>query len=269
MNETQENTPETKSKLPLVIGVTLSALILGGLLVYVIQSNTNNKKGSTLEDISTTTPNYTIEEVGGVDVQSLAPNLDREVQFPESMPQEARAILTKQINDTSARIKKDITRADDWFTLGVLYHNANDYIGARDVWDFLAQVVPAPGVETVYENLGKLYKYNLKDFPKSETYLKKAISADSKVISPYFELHELYRYLYKTDTTLAVDILITAAAKFPENPDPYGLLGAYYRDRGENTKAIDAYTKALDRARKAGIVSQVDGFGAEIEKLSN
>lgn len=266
MNET--TTPEKKSKLPLVIGVSLSALILGGLLVFILQSN-SLKNNEVVESSGSGNDNYTIEEVGGVDLRSLAPNLDREVQFPANTPLEAQAIMKKQIGDVAIRLKKDMNRADDWFTLGVLYHSASDYEGARDVWNFLAEVVPAPGVATVYENLGKLYKYNLKDFPKSEMYLKKAMTADPKMISPYFELHELYRYLYKTESTLAVDTLISAGAKFPENPDPYGLLGAYYRDRGDKVKALEVYTTALERARKAGNVTQIDGFGAEIEKLSN
>ncbi len=247
-------------------------IVLGALatVAYFAGRHLAPAKGDesgSLSVVSTTTPNYSIELEPEVSIKDLAPSLDRGIQFGASVPPAVRTVIQKNADEVIARLKKDLSRADDWFTLGVLYHSANDYAGARDVWIFLTKAVPAPGSSTAYDNLGKLYKFDLKDYPKSESYLKQSIQVNPKSITPYFELHELYRYLYKQDTTAAVDILVTASQKFPTNPDPLVLLGDYYRDMGDNAKAKDAFTKALDIARTAGDVAHVKAIGEELARL--
>lgn len=251
-----------------ILGVLVIIGVLGGIAYFVAHKKV--AEGTTITipgEGATTTPNYTIEAVPSVSIKDIAPSLDRGIQFGTSVPPAVRAVIQKNTDEVIARLRKDETRADDWFTLGVLYHSANDYEGARDVWVFLTKVVPAPGTATAYDNLGKLYKFDLKDFPKSENYFKQSIQNNPKSITPYLELHELYRYLYKTDTTSAVDILVSASAKFPTNPDPLVLLGEYYRDRGNTILARDTFTKALAIARTINDVRLINAIGEEIASL--
>jgi len=277
MNETLSTNPEgqpkphngMKSKTLLFVGgVLVVIVVLGGIAYFASKQKSPEMKSDTITfDGATTTPNYTIELESSVNIKDLAPSLDRGIQFGASVPPVARTAIQKNADSVIARLKKDMSRADDWFTLGVLYHSANDYEGAKGVWEFLLKVVPAPGVSTAYDNLGKLYKFDLKDFPKSESYFKQSIQANSNSITPYFELHELYRYLYKQNTTLVVDILFSASKKFPANPDPLVMLGGYYRDTGDTVKARDAFTKALAVAREQNDVVHVESIGAEIARL--
>lgn len=260
-----------KSKLiPFVLGTLAIVAILLGIAYFSTQQKEGEKEGeNTLAPFegATTTPNYTIEVVPTIDIKSIQPNLDRSIQFSASIPADARVIIEKKVADIVTRLKADPMRADDWFSLAVWYHTANDYEGARDVWLFLLKVTKAPDNAVVYDNLGKLYKFSLKDFPKSESYFKQSIAANPKSITPYIELFELYRDLYKTNTTAAIDILTTASVKFPDNVDPWVLLGQYYRDRGETQKARDAFTKALNLARATNDVARVEAIGAELERL--
>lgn len=258
-----------QSKL-VVVGTAILTIIVLVLGVAYVKTRNNIPSGeatSTALHFGTTSPNYTIETEPTVSIKDIEPSLTRGIHFENTEASAVRAILQKQYDELIQRLTQDPNRADDWFSLGVTYHSANDYDGARGVWEFLLKVISAPQSAVVYDNLGKLYKFNLKDFPKSESYFKASIQADPNSLTPYLELHELYRYLYKTETTAAADILVSAAAKFPTSLDPLVLLAEYYRDRGDTAKARDAYMQALDRARANEDTGHVQSIEEELANL--
>lgn len=247
--------------------ITVAALVgigavAGGVFYW---NSTNPSGGEKLPITATTTPNYTIEMVDSVDIREIMPNLDRGITFSASVPEVARVSIQKNYDAAVLRLKEDPMRADDWFNLGIFYHAANDYKGAEEVWLFLLKVVPTSPVPL--DNLGKMYKFDLKDFPKSESYFKQSIALNPDSTTPYFELFELYRYLYKTDTTAAVDIITEATKKFPKNTDPHMILGSYYRDIKNYAGARAEFTKALDIARELKNVQLIDAIGDEIANL--
>jgi len=211
--------------------------------------------------------NYTVTVENVSDIKALQPDLSREVKYGASVTEDVKKLVGAKIDTIRTKLKEDPLHADNWFMLGVLYHAVNDYKAAEEVWEFLLKVIDPPAVAVVMDNLGKLYKFDLKDFPKSESYFKQSIQANPASITPYVELFELYRYLYKQNTTAAVDIITEAGKKFPDNPDPYTLLGAYYRDKKDYVKARAALEIALDRARAAGNVSLIEAIGNEIADL--
>ena len=211
------------------------------------------------------TPHYTMQQLPATSIRDIMPDLKHEVIFSASVPEAARKVILDKVLPAQKRLDADPTRADDWYDLASWYHSANDFAAAADVWVFLTKVIPTD--TTAYDNLGKLYYLSLKDFPKSESYFKQSIKINPDSFVPYYELSQLYTYLYKTDTTAVVDILETAAAHFPENPDPYTLIGIYWRDHANPTKARDAFLKAMDRARAAGDVNQINAIGDELAKL--
>lgn len=236
--------------------------VAGGVFYW---NSTQSVEGEKVDIGATTTPNYTIELIDDSGVRDIMPNLDRGVTFSASVPEAARVSIQKNYDAAVARLKEDPMRADDWFNLGIFYHAANDYKGAEEVWLFLLKVVPTSA--TPLDNLGKMYKFDLKDFPKSEAYFKQSIALNPDSTTPYFELFELYRYLYKTNTTAAVDIITEAANKFTDNPDPHMVLGSYYRDIKNYAGARSEFTKALDIARNLKNVQLIDAIGNEIANL--
>ncbi len=249
----------------IILGV---AVLLGVVAIAYGISTINSTKPSVGQEIpvvATSTPNYTIELLDDFDIREIMPNLDRGLTFTESVPEVARVPMQKNYDAAVARLKTDPMRADDWFNLGIYYHAANDFKGAEEVWLFLIKVIPNSAVPL--DNLGKMYKFDLKDFPKSEGYFKKSIALNPDSTTPYFELFELYRYLYKTNTTAAVDIVTQAAGKFPQNPDPHMVLGSYYRDIKNYAGARAEFTKALDIARELKNVQLIDAIGDEIANL--
>lgn len=251
-------------------GVVVILIAVVGVAYFATKGLSSDVASSTTETVATTTEaqtmgNYTIESVPLETLRDIMPSLTREVTFTGTIPESFKATVKEKIDAIRARLEKDETRANDWYDLAVWYHTANDYQGAKEVWEFLIKANSKDA--TAYDNLGKLYHYALKDFPTSESYFKKSIGVNSESLVPYIELFQLYSDSYKTDTTLAVETLESAAKKFPQEIDPLTLLGQYYRDKGETTKARDAYTRAMERARAANNIALIGAIGEELARL--
>lgn len=256
-----------------ILGIIIAATILviaGGAYWF----KKTNEAGIIADGGATTTPNvidngnYKIEVLSDTATfDSILPDLNRTTQYGASVPEAVKLSVESKIGDIISRLKEDNTRADDWFMLAVLYHGVNDYEGAEGVWNFLLKVIKAPDVAVVYDNLGKMYKFEKKDYAKAEAYFKESIQANPESETPYLELFEMYRYSYKTGTSAAVDIANEAGKKFPDSPDPYTLLGAYYRDLKQYDNARSAYEVALSRARATGNYDIVNSINAALDSL--
>lgn len=256
-------------------GIIIAGLLAVSGVAYLASQNTdlhkeNTKQGEdkeheennaqTSEDSS-----YTINKVPLPSIEDLAPSLDRGIQFSASIPEDARMIMRASAAEIIGRLKNDVTRGSDWLDLALLYHAANDYIGARDVWEFLKKVDPNNFV--VVENLAKLYHFNLPNYPKSEGLFREAMALDPSSFSPYDGLFELYRYSYKTETSAAVDILKESLVMFPEETRIYLMIGQYYRDKGNNTQAKQAFLEGLDMARNQNDLQLIEAFGIELDRV--
>lgn len=244
----------------IVVGVVL--LAIGGFMgvQYFISGEQPPSADSTNSE-----NNYTIEEIPVNSLEELAPPLGVPVVFDPSIPPDARSILGEKIAATEGRLVQKPENGGDWLELAVFYHSAGDYAKARAVWEFL--VVVLPGDTVVLDNLGKLHHYQLKDFPRSEEYFKQSIVVNAASLVPYLELHTLYRYSYKTETTLAVDILRDALEQFPSEFGLYTTLASYYRDLGRVGEARAVLLEGIDSAREAGSVEALENLGNALESL--
>lgn len=130
---------------------------------------------------------------------------------------------------------------------GILKQNKGDYKGAEKDW--LAAQQMSPNNLVPYNNLGNLYHYYLKDFPRAETNLLKVIELDPGYISGYRNLLDLYRYSYQQNTTKAVDIIQQGLKANPKNIDLFVLLASYYQEKGDMKNARIQYNNALTEAR--------------------
>lgn len=250
----------------------IALIVLGGILILAIGAGLYFHFKNTEPESGTSEPvlgsvNYQFNTKKFENESAHTPDLERSVHFGVNVAETQQPDLRSKINIVRERLMLDKSRADDWFTLAVLYHGANDFDAARDVWEFLLKVIDAPQSAVLYDNLGKLYKFDLKDFPKSEKYFKESINANPTSLSPYTELFELYRYLYKTNTTAAADILTDAGKKFPSESDPYVLLGEYYRDQKKYADARSAFAEAITRAQSAGNVEVANSIRKEMDSL--
>lgn len=250
--------------MPLGIGVFLILCVVGAYFFFDAKGKKETVPAPDTATPPSSNPAYTITEFS-VSEGPEHPPLDRPVEFSDSIPAEARTIIEKNVRDISARLASDPTNGGEWFDLAIQYHQANDYEGARIIWEFLTKAIPKD--TTAYDNLGKLYHYSLKDYAKSESYFKKSLELNPDSQTPYYELFNLYRYSYKTDTSAAADSIAAAKKRFPGNTDPYLLLAGYYRDQGDAVRARTEYEAALDIARAEGDVSLIGTIGNELSNL--
>jgi len=120
-----------------------------------------------------------------------------------------------------------------------------DYQGAEQALIWAVDLQPKSYL--AHGNLANLYFRHFQDFAKAEEHFLKAIEPDDpKTIHYYFDLHEIYRYFYKQDTTLAEDILKQGIEQYPESTDLMAVLAHYYRDLGRKREAKECYLKILE-----------------------
>ncbi len=217
----------------------------------------------------------TIDDNGIININPIEkqkldiPNLNRKIVFSDSMPEDARKIILSNIATLITQLKEDSSSFKNWLDLATHYKIIEDYEGARDIWEFINETSPRNSVS--FSNLGDLYHYNLKDFSKSEKNFKEAIERNLSVQS-YIGLHELYKYSYKQDTTLAVDILVEGMLKNPTSIDLIITLANYYKERGniakgDFTNAKKYYEQARDNAKKMANTQLVELLDLEIANL--
>jgi tetratricopeptide (TPR) repeat protein len=192
----------TASRRYLSIGVAV--LVIGGLGVYVYLHNRPLAEG----------PGYTVELVDPVQ-----PSLDRALTITADLPEQSKADLRANFEQLKKGLQAEPTRVDLWLSLGLCYKTAGDYEGAAEVWQYVADAAPDGLRYIALGNLGDLYANFIKDYPKAESYYLQALAVKPTEIGYYRNLYTLYRYLYKTDTSAAADILKEGLAKNPGNSE--------------------------------------------------
>jgi tetratricopeptide (TPR) repeat protein len=169
----------------------------------------------------------------------------------------------KRIAEITAELQSQPNDLDNWLELGVLYKSAKDYEGARLVWEYASLIRPKN--TSSFANLGDLYHFYLKDYVKAEYNLKKMIENDPKMTEGYVRLFDLYSISYKTETTLAADILKKGIEVNPKDVGLMITLGDYYKQKEAYPLAKMSYEQALSVAKESKNNEQI----AEITKLIN
>ena len=129
--------------------------------------------------------------------------------------------------------------------IGQVKELAGDYDGAVQALIWAGELQPKSYV--VNGNLAHLYFRQYQDFAKAEEYYLKAIEPDGiQAANYYLDLHEIYRYFYKTDTNLAEDILKQGIERLPEETDLIAILAHYYKSLERYDEAREYYQMMLE-----------------------
>lgn len=207
------------------------------------------------------------EKITGVDTSKLppAPSLERKVSYSASITADVRPIFEQKIATVVSDIKKNPYSLEGWLNLGIYYKQVGDYQAAKDAWEYASLI--SPGNTVSFNNLGDLYHYYLKDYPKAEKNFLVAIKNDKKYILSYVNLFDLYRYSYQVNTTKAADTLKQAIAANPESIDLYVTLANYYKEKGDKANARIYYEQALVKAKAANNTQLTQSLEAELQAL--
>jgi len=265
-----------------LFGIVATAVILlvGGYFIYSdITSFSSDLDIDVTGSVVTATPE---DEIGDVEESktelignesilnntpsSPQPDLDRPVVFyNEDLPDEAKERYTEFIATLTSELKSDPSTLSHWLDLGIMRKAIGDYEAARDIWVYAGELRPASNIP--FLNLGDLYHFFLKDFPKAESSFRIAIANNPAYIQGYTMLHELYKYSYKQETTAAVDALEEGLEIAPTNVNLLGALALYYSEKGDAENASLYYQKARDEAKKQGDSARAAMFEQELNNL--
>jgi len=186
--------------------------------------------------------------------------------FSASFSVEAQELMRVKIAELTAILKADSSDFAAWMNLGIRRKQVEDYEGARQAWEYASALQPENNI--AYHNLGILFHYHLKDYAKAEQNFKISLQKNTTYPQTYSELHDLYRYSYKQNTTAAVDILKQGLIATNNNNNLLVTLARYYRDVKEDTANARLYfTQAYDAAVAAGDTKLVDTLNAEMSAL--
>jgi cytochrome c-type biogenesis protein CcmH/NrfG len=199
-----------------------------------------------------------------LDVPQPIPDLNRAVQFSADFPAETRPLLLEKVNVLTTKLKETPIDFGSWIELGIRYKQAGDYGGAKIYWEYATRLQPENSLS--YLNLGILYHYHLKDVVKAEQNLLTSLKHNPVYPTTYGELHDLYRYSYKQDTTAAVDILKEGLGKTENNINLLLKLAQYYRDEKNDIANAKKY---FEEARQAALSAGNTALAATLEQEIN
>lgn len=259
------------------LGATIIILVIGFITWYIVRDVTPT--GQQGEGVNTVKEGNieALVESGYAEIDEIPVNLDlkadsivrpelgRAIVMPERFTNEAIEILINNISTLTAQLKEDPNSFQAWTDLAAQYKIIDDFEGAIEIWNFLS--IAAEGDTGSRINLGNLYHYQLREFEKSEAVFKDVIGINKRIVEAYTGLHELYRYSYKTDTTLAIDILKDAIVTIPDSIDLRMLLASYYTELGMKNEADAVYEDVLTMAQSAENTNLVTIVEAAIESL--
>jgi|SRR3989344_3204423 len=126
---------------------------------------------------------------------------------------------------------------------GIALKSKGDFAGTAELWKQAS--LANPGSYLPHNNLGFLYRYDIKDPVKAEKSFFDAIAIKSDLTIAYRELSDLYRYAYPEKVDQADDILLQGLEKNPGHYDILIYLAMYYRDMGDREKAKKYFEEAL------------------------
>ena len=128
------------------------------------------------------------------------PDLNRPISFPQNFPEDGRQLFRQKIEKIVSQLRQNPGYFDGWLELSRLRKMINDYEGAAEILEYLAKISPKNFV--VFNNLGDLYGYYLKDYKKAEENFLKAIENGPHEIYLYRILYEFYRDVVKNEEKL-------------------------------------------------------------------
>lgn len=178
------------------------------------------------------------------------------------IPAEAYETSKKQLAELAAVIAQNPGDTDLWMQVAGIRHFYHDYIGERDIYEYLNQL--APFLSVPFYNLGNLYGFYLKEPQKAIAKYQAALAAEPLNESFYTGLADFYREVLG-DLAAAEGILREGLTKLPHEPNLYLSLATVYRAMGNTPKVISSYEQALATGRIAG--QQSAAIAAEIARL--
>lgn len=126
-------------------------------------------------------------------------------------------------------IQADYDNIYAWYDLGAYRRVIGDFEGAAEAWTFGTLIRPKDYIG--FHNLGDLYGFYIKDYPKSEENYFKSIQNNPQNVQAYVDLATIYQSVYKEKANQAESILLRGLEANPANAGLRSILDRY-RENG-------------------------------------
>ncbi|OGF64744.1 hypothetical protein A2661_01515 [Candidatus Giovannonibacteria bacterium RIFCSPHIGHO2_01_FULL_45_24] len=211
------------SKRNIVVVAVLAAAALG-TAGFFIWRNINSPGGM---------PRSSTSDVESPKTSDVFPRDVKESDELETLARQALArkipsgneAATKELKDMSLQLEREPNYLQGWLQVGILRKFLGDYDGASLAWQYASLIRPQEYI--AFSNLGDLYHYYLKDFPKAEKYLRRAVDVKPDYVAGYKNLFDLYTLSYKEKKNLAESVLLEGIKKNPGDNYLQGILTSY------------------------------------------
>jgi len=248
---------------------TILIVMLGGLFFYK-----NIKIVGNPPVFNTFSSTNQIISFGGDDVNikvepivSNMPDLEKPIIINAKLSGEEKQKIIKKIQEIKDILKMTPNSFDNWIELGSYEKLAGDFDGTIDVWVYASKIAPLNIVPL--NNLGNLYHYDLKNYPKAEEYFQKAIKTLPSDVNSYINLFDLYNLSYKQETSEAEKVLLEGLKNIPNQINFLVMLADYYENKNNLKNAIIYYEKAVEQAKKMNnknLESEINQKISELKK---
>lgn len=244
--------------------IVVIALVVGAIF-FVSKDDAEKSDEYTINQISASTEVKidSAQEKNNATAMAV-PDLDRLI-IAETVGGAVREQITSQLKEVSGNLKSNTDSFDNWILLGSLRKIAGDYEGSRDAWEYTSSIRPLN--QTSFGNLGDLYHYYLKDYPRAEKNLLTSVKNNPENIAGYRDLYNLYTQSYKEKINEAPKILLSGLSKNHNNLDLLVLLAKHYVGMGDKVNATKYYELAITEAQKEGNTSLKQSLESEFSSL--
>ncbi len=138
---------------------------------------------------------------------------------PEGLSEEKLQEAISRLEQQRDKILENPKDSQAWFDFAHTKEFLNDHAGAAAAWEKSFELQPYNFITS--GNLGNVYEYFLKDYPKSEFYYLKSLEVKPDNRSAYDGLADLYRYNWSGKADLLEPLLLAAIEKDPTNNVAY------------------------------------------------
>ncbi|MBI2175709.1 MAG: hypothetical protein HYU35_03195, partial [Parcubacteria group bacterium] len=150
------------------------------------ENKSPEEKDSTDSSKTETVPEHNLAE--------KVPSLDRPLEIKTQLLPQVAEDTKNEIQTLSQGLKENYDFLNGWLQLGALRRLIGDYEGAREALEFAAILRPESYV--AFHNLGDLYGFQFKNYPKAEENFLQAIAKEPKNVDAYKSLAMIYQYSY-------------------------------------------------------------------------
>lgn len=207
----------------------------------IVDQTQNQDSSTTSTDVSKLNNAVRTENVK---LKTLALKIISEpIIFKTSLSEDSKKLFTQKINEIHDLVKQDYNYLNQWLDLGSYRKLIGDYEGAIEALNFAVAIRPDDYV--AFHNLGDLYGFYLKNYPKAEENFLKSITFKPANEDAYIQLATIYQYSYKEKSGETENILLKGISSNPGSATLKIALGNYYKTIGRNTDALKYFEDAL------------------------